>query len=215
MEKEKPFKLFVPPRLSGGQVSAVKPQTSARTTGLCQNIEAMNELYSKLYKEAEKIKRWKLTVESELKQKERKLQENRKIIEAQRKAIQELQASIFENEKLSLKLEDEICENKDLLKENSASRHLCNLLKETCTHFTEKSTKYEHEREETRQLYVELNNNVERMIMAFEELRVQAENARLEMCFKLKEEAEKVDKAEKEWKLEVSMKEKQDMKEKC
>ncbi|KAF1404124.1 Synaptonemal complex protein 1, partial [Spheniscus humboldti] len=252
MEKEKPFKLFVPPRLSGGQVSAVKPQTSTRATGLCQgfnkcpdddfnlpfvmstrnrgeitdsdaisqqvklcsevdeeNIETMNGLYSKLYKEAEKIKQWKLTVESELKQKEKKLQENRKIIEAQRKAIQELQASIFEDEKLSLKLEDEICENKDLLKENSASRHLCNLLKETCTHFTEKSTKYEREREETRQLYVELNNNVERTIMAFEELRVQAGNARLEMCFKLKEEAEKVDKFEKECKLEVSMKEKQ------
>ncbi|KFR14285.1 Synaptonemal complex protein 1 [Opisthocomus hoazin] len=253
MEKEKPFKLFLPPRLSGGQVSAVKPQTSTRATGLCQgfnkcpdddfnlpfvmmstlnrgeitdadaisqqvklsceideeNVETMNELYSKLYKEAEQIKRWKLTVESELKQKERKLQENRKIIEAQRKAIQELQASIFENEKLSLKLEDEICENKDLLKENSASRHLCNLLKETCTHFTEKSTKYECEREETRQLYMELNNNVERMIMAFEELRVQAENTRLEMCFKLKEEAEKADKFEKEYKLEVSMKEEQ------
>ncbi|KFZ54247.1 Synaptonemal complex protein 1 [Antrostomus carolinensis] len=252
MEKEKPFKLFVPPRLSGGQVSAVKPQTSTRAAGLCQgfnkcpdddfnlpfvmsapnrseitdsdaisqqvklcsevdeeNIETMNELYSKLYKEAEKIKWWKLTVESELKQKERKLQENRKIIEAQRKAIQELQASIFENEKLSLKLEDEICENKDLLKENTASRHLCNLLKETCTHFTEKSSKYDHEREETRQLYMELNNNVERMIMAFEELRVQAENTRLEMCFKLKEEAEKVNKFEKECRLEVSMKEKQ------
>ncbi|KAM6333160.1 synaptonemal complex protein 1 [Alca torda] len=250
MEKEKPFKLFVPPRLSGGQVSAVKPQASTRAAGPCQgfnkcpdddfnlpfvmmstpnrgeitdsdaisqqvklcsevdeeHVETMNELYSKLYKEAEKIKRWKLTVESELKQKERKLQENRKIVEAQRKAIQELQ---FENEKLSLKLEDEICENKDLLKENSASRHLCNLLKETCTHFTEKSNKYEHEREGTRQLYVELNNNVERMRIAFEELRVQAENTRLEMCFKLKEEAEKVDKFEKECKLEVSMKEKQ------
>ncbi|NXD77732.1 SYCP1 protein, partial [Halcyon senegalensis] len=253
MEKEKPFKLFVPPRLSAGQVSAVKPQASTQAAGprqgfnkcpdddfnlpfvmlsapnrgeiidsdaisqpakLCsevdeENTETVNELYSKLYKEAERIKQWKLTVESELKQKERKLQENRKIIEAQRKAIQELQASIFENEKLSLKLEDEICENKDLLKENGASRHLCNLLKETCTHFTEKSTKYEHEREATRQLYVELNNNVERMIMAFEELRVQAENNRLEMCFKLKEEAEKVDKFEKECKLEVSMKEKQ------
>ncbi|NXK20024.1 SYCP1 protein, partial [Arenaria interpres] len=92
---------------------------------------------------------------------------------------------------------------------NSASRHLCNLLKETCTHFTEKSTKYEREREETRQIYVELNNSVERMIMAFEELRVQAENTRLEMRFKLNEEAEKVDKFEKECKLEVSMKEKQ------
>ncbi|XP_042689439.1 synaptonemal complex protein 1 isoform X3 [Centrocercus urophasianus] len=250
MEKGKPFKLFVPPRLSGGQVSAVKPQTSARAAEPCQgfnkcpgddfnlpfvmttaashgeitdadsisqqtklcpevdeeNLETMNELYSKLYKEAEKIKRWKLAVESELKQKERKFQENRKIIEAQRKAIQELQ---FENEKLSLKLEDEICENKDLLKENSASRHLCNLLKETCSHFTEKSTKYEHEREETRQLYEELNNNIERMIVAFEELRVQAENTRLEMCFKLKEAEEKMDNVERECKLEVGMKEKQ------
>ena len=51
----------------------------------------MSRLYSKLYKEAEKIKKWKVGVESELKQKENKLQENRKIIEAQRKAIQELQ----------------------------------------------------------------------------------------------------------------------------
>lgn len=51
----------------------------------------MSKLYSKLYKEAEKIKKWKLDVEFELKQKENKLQENRKIIEAQRRAIQELQ----------------------------------------------------------------------------------------------------------------------------
>nr|XP_025038277.1 synaptonemal complex protein 1 isoform X5 [Pelodiscus sinensis] len=171
-----------------------------------ENVETMHELYSKLYKEAEKIKRWKATIESELKQKERKLQENKKIIEAQRKAIQELQ---FENEKLSLKLEDEICENKDLLQENTATRHLCNLLKETCARYTEKSNKYEHEREETRHLYVTLNNNIERMILAFEELRVQAENSRLEMCFKLKEAAEKVEQLEKEYKMEISVKEKQ------
>ncbi|KAH1170614.1 hypothetical protein KIL84_006232 [Mauremys mutica] len=250
MEKEKPFKLFVPPRLSSSQVSAVKPQASARDDGSCQvfnkctedyfslpfvmtntpshgevtdpdpvsqkikflpgveeeNIETMHELYSKLYKEAEKIKRWKVTVESELKQKEKKLQENKKIIEAQRKAIQELQ---FENEKLSLKLEDEICENKDLLQENSATRHLCNLLKETCARSTEKSNKYEHEREETRHLYMALNNNIERMILAFEELRVQAENSRLEMYFKLKEAAEKVEQLEKEYKMEINVKEKQ------
>ncbi|NWV72586.1 SYCP1 protein, partial [Dasyornis broadbenti] len=173
------------------------------------NVETMNELFSKLYKEAEKIKQWKLTVESELNQKERKLQENRRIIEAQNKTIQELQASIFENEKLSLKLEDEICEKDDLLKESAASRHLCNLLKETCTQFTEKTSKYEQEKEETRRLYEELHSNIERMTVAFDELRVQAENDRLEMSFKLKEEAEKVDKFEKECKLEVSQKEKQ------
>ncbi|KAM3654119.1 uncharacterized protein VK521_017379 [Ammospiza maritima maritima] len=177
MEKENRFKLFMPPRLSAGQVSAGRSQVSdtiSQQVKLCsevdeENPETMNELFSKLYKEAEKIKHWKLTVETELNQKERKLQENRKIIEAQKKAIQELQ---IENEKLHLKLEDEICENKDLLEEAAASRHLCNLLKETCIRFTEKTSKYS------------------RMTVAFGELHVQAENDRLEMNFKLKEEAE-------------------------
>uniref|UniRef100_A0A8C0LCC2 Synaptonemal complex protein 1 n=1 Tax=Canis lupus dingo TaxID=286419 RepID=A0A8C0LCC2_CANLU len=263
MEKQKPFKLFVPPRLSSSQVSAVKPQTlggdsnffkgankcieddfsfpfamtnlskngenidSGKSLGKqyitvdnsdnChyqeglkdsdfENSEPMSRLYSKLYKEAEKIKKWKVSVESELKQKENKLQENRKIIEAQRKAIQELQ---FENEKVSLKLEEGIQENKDLIKENNATRHLCNLLKETCARSAEKTKKYEYEREETRQVYVDLNNNIEKMIIAFEELRVQAENSRLEMHFKLKEDYEKIHHLEEEYKKEVNDKEKQ------
>ncbi|XP_053106382.1 synaptonemal complex protein 1 isoform X4 [Hemicordylus capensis] len=267
MEQEKSFKfkLFVPPRLSNTQVSAVKPQTNTGDGGFFQNfnketqngynlpfgmkntpkhmeaidpvsykaklvpeldqenMESMNELYSRLYKEAEKIKRWKVSVEYELKEKERKLQENRKIIDALRKAIQELQ---FENEKLSLKLEDEIHANKDLLKENNATRHLCNLLKEKCMQSMEKSNKYEYEREETREMYMELNTNIEvlqrgqsegaydyngslpdlklqRMIQAFEELRVQAENSRLEMYFKLKEEAEKIAQLEKDYQIEM------------
>ncbi|XP_061486587.1 synaptonemal complex protein 1 [Rhineura floridana] len=250
MEQEKSFKfkLFVPPRLSNTQISAVKPQTNTRDGGLFQdfskgteddcnlpfgvksmskhteviepvspkvklvskidqeNMETMNELYSRLYKEAEKIKRWKINIEYEVKEKERKLQENRKIIEALRKAIQELQ---FENEKLSLKLEDEIRENKDLLQENSATRHLCNLLKERCMQLLEKSNKYEHEQEETRQMYVDLNNNIERMIQAFEELRAQAERSRLELHVKLKEEAEKTTELEKEYKREINAMEKQ------
>ncbi|XP_071073288.1 synaptonemal complex protein 1 isoform X2 [Dasypus novemcinctus] len=246
MEKQKPFKLFVPPRLSSSQVSAVKPQTlggdskffksfnkcieddfglpfAMTKTGenidsdpalqkvnflpmLEQNSEPMSRLYSKLYKEAEKIKKWKVSVESELKQKETKLQENRKIIEAQRKAIQELQ---FENEKVSLKLEEGIQENKDLIKENNATRHLCNLLKETCARSAEKTKKYEYEREETRQVYMDLNNDIEKMIIAFEELRVQAENSRLETHFKLKEDYEKIQHLEEEYKKEINDKEKQ------
>ncbi|XP_058572099.1 synaptonemal complex protein 1 isoform X2 [Neofelis nebulosa] len=268
MEKQKPFKLFVPPRLSSSQVSAVKPQNLGgdsnffKSFNKCieddfgfpfamtnlskngenvdsdpalqkvkvlpmleqvdnsdschyqeglkdsdfENSEPMSRLYSKLYKEAEKIKKWKVNIEFELKQKENKLQENRKIIEAQRKAIQELQ---FENEKVSLKLEEGIQENKDLIKENNATRHLCNLLKETCTRSAEKTKKYEYEREETRQVYVDLNNNIEKMIIAFEELRGQAENSRLEMHFKLKEDHEKFQHLEEEYKKEVNDKEKQ------
>nr|XP_034356207.1 synaptonemal complex protein 1 isoform X3 [Arvicanthis niloticus] len=268
MEKQKPFTLFVPPRLSSSQVSAVKPQTAGgdanyfKTVNKCtegdfgvpltmsslsknrenidtdhafqklsilpmlekvansgschyqegvndsdfENSEPMSRLYSKLYKEAEKIKKWKVSIESELKQKENKLQENRKIIEAQRKAIQELQ---FENEKVSLKLEEEIQENKDLIKENNATIHWCNLLKETCARSAEKTNKYEYEREETRQVYVDLNNNIEKMILAFEELRVQAENTRLEMHFKLKEDHEKIQHLEEEYQKEVNNKENQ------
>uniref|UniRef100_A0A673V235 Synaptonemal complex protein 1 n=1 Tax=Suricata suricatta TaxID=37032 RepID=A0A673V235_SURSU len=267
MEKQKPFTLFVPPRLSSSQVSAVKPQSlgdsnffksfdkcieddfsfpfamtnlskngesidsdpalqkvtvlpmleQVDNTDSCQyqeglkdsdfeSAEPMSRLYSKLYKEAEKIKKWKVDIDSELKQKENKLQENRKIIEAQRKAIQELQ---FENEKISLKLEERIQENKDLIKENNATRNLCNLLKETCARSGEKTKKYEYEREETRQVYVDLNNNIEKMIIAFEELRGQAENSRLEMHFKLKEDYEKIQHLEEEYKKEVNDKEKQ------
>ncbi|XP_066063925.1 synaptonemal complex protein 1 isoform X3 [Chamaea fasciata] len=237
MEKDSRFKLFMPPRLSAGQVSAGRSQgfnkcpdddfklpfdmsnrgeitdsdTVSQQVKLCsevdeENAETTTELFSKLYKEAEKIKQWKLTVESELNEKERKLQENKKTIEAQNKIIQDLQ---IENEKLNLKLEDEICENKDLLKEAAASRHLCDLFKETYTRFTEKTSRYEQEKEEMKQSYEELHSNIERLTAAFEELRLQAEKDRLEMSFKLKEEAEKVDMFEKECKLEVSQKEKQ------
>ncbi|XP_065735693.1 synaptonemal complex protein 1 isoform X1 [Phocoena phocoena] len=268
MEKQKPFKLFVPPRLSSSQVSAVKPQTlggdsdffkgfnkcveddfgfpfamtnfskngknidsdpalqkvdflpmleQVDNSDSChyqeglkdsdfENSEPMSKLYSKLYKETDKIKKWKVSVESELKQKENKLQENRKIIEAQRKAIQELQ---FENEKVSLKLEEGIQENKDLIKENNATRHLCNLLKETCARSAEKTKKYEYEREETRQVYMDLNSNIEKMIIAFEELRVQAENSRLEIHFKVKEDYEKIQHLDEQYKKEVNNKEKQ------
>uniref|UniRef100_A0A286XMZ3 Synaptonemal complex protein 1 n=1 Tax=Cavia porcellus TaxID=10141 RepID=A0A286XMZ3_CAVPO len=87
----------------------------------------------------------------------------------------------FENERVSLKLDAEIQENKELIKENNATRHLCNVLQESCNRSVEKTKKYEYEREETRQVHMDLNNSVEKMIVAFEELRVQAENSRLEM----------------------------------
>ncbi|XP_058674929.1 zinc finger protein 239-like [Ammospiza caudacuta] len=108
-------------------------------------------------------------------QRDRSLRKDVEMLEhTQRRATR-----LFENGKLHLKLEDEMCDNKDLLKEctkhcallckhdifpsfrAAASRHLCNLLKETCTRFTEKTSKYEQEKEETIQLYEELRSNIE------------------------------------------------------
>ena len=49
------------------------------------------QLYSKLFDEVDKIKCWKVKADSDIVQRERKLQENKRTIETQRKAIQELQ----------------------------------------------------------------------------------------------------------------------------
>ncbi|ETE68200.1 Synaptonemal complex protein 1, partial [Ophiophagus hannah] len=73
----------------------------------------------------------------------------------------------------------------------------------------EKCNKYECEREETRQMYVDLNNNIERMIKAFKELCVQAENIRLEKYYKIKEAADKIEQLEKGHKREINSMEKE------
>ncbi|XP_072335894.1 synaptonemal complex protein 1 [Scyliorhinus torazame] len=230
--KENPFKLFIPPRVNYGPVSAVRPQEVADDSFFMQNsngcrnddmgvhfsmtstpklsktgiqdfidpillkpqkmrsvekenIEHISQLYTKLFHEAEKIKRWKLVMDNELWQKDKRLQENKQTIEVQRKAIQEQQ---FENESLSMKLEEEMNKNEEATKLHNSTRDLCSLVKESCSRSTEKLKTYEAERDETRRLYVENAENIERIIMAFEELRKQAENSRLEIIFKLKEE---------------------------
>ncbi|XP_030077503.1 synaptonemal complex protein 1 [Microcaecilia unicolor] len=78
-----------------------------------ENVEPMAQLYSNLYNEAEKIKRWKLSVETEMKQKEKKIQENKKTIDAQRKAIQELQADPKKMQSFIAFKEEENCSNQN------------------------------------------------------------------------------------------------------
>uniref|UniRef100_I3MF93 Synaptonemal complex protein 1 n=1 Tax=Ictidomys tridecemlineatus TaxID=43179 RepID=I3MF93_ICTTR len=185
MEKPKPFKLFVPPRLSSSQVSAVKPQTLGGDANFFKSFNKCIEddfgfpfATTNLSKNGENID------SDPALQKVNFLPMLEQVDNSGSFHYQEgLKGSDFEfeNEKVSLKLEEEIQENKDLIKENNATRHLCNLLKETCARSAEKTKKYEYEREETRQVYMDLNNNIEKMIIAFEELRVQAENSRLEM----------------------------------
>ncbi|XP_060774255.1 synaptonemal complex protein 1-like [Neoarius graeffei] len=137
-----------------------------------------SQLYSKLFEEAEKIKAWKLKMDNDIAQKERKLQENRRTIETQRKAIQELQ---FENESLSMKLEEQLNENEDMRNKSNATRNLCNILKDTFERSTERMNLFEAEREETHGLFLQNHENIQRMVAAFENLRLQAKADQLEM----------------------------------
>lgn len=61
-----------------------------------QSNSSADELCSKLFDEVDKVKSWKVKVETETVEKERKLQDNKRTIESQRKAIQELQVCILE-----------------------------------------------------------------------------------------------------------------------
>ncbi|XP_035487655.1 synaptonemal complex protein 1 isoform X1 [Scophthalmus maximus] len=141
------------------------------------------QLYTKLLDEVEKIKCWKVKVDSETVQKERRLQENKRTIETQRKAIQELQ---FGNESLSIKLEERISENEDLRNKNNATRNLCNILKDTLQRSAEKRHLFESEREDTHQLFMENSESVQKLIGAFESLRIRVEADQQEML-KVKE----------------------------
>ncbi|KAM9759667.1 synaptonemal complex protein 1 isoform 2-T2 [Menidia menidia] len=136
------------------------------------------ELYSKLFNEFERIKCWKVKMDSDVVQKERRLQDNIRTIETQRKAIQELQ---FGNESLSIKLEEQISENEDLRNKNNATRSLCNILKETFQWSAEKMHLFESEREETHQVFMENSDSVKKMVEAFENLRIRVEADQQEM----------------------------------
>ncbi|XP_075120261.1 synaptonemal complex protein 1 [Leptodactylus fuscus] len=233
MEQEIPFRIFPLQRTGSSHISAVKPQAVVENTfqnlksphGIKtksymdsnsdymslkvppiaiieeENLESHNQLYSKLHREVEKIKKWKSNVEFEIKEKETKLQEKRNIIDAQKKIIQEIQ---FENGRLRLQLEDVIHENEDLAKQGAATRHLCNILKESFDRAAEKASIYENEIDDTRQFYSDLNNNIERMIMAFEELRLQAENSRQELYNQIRQDNENRQETQKEQNLELA-----------
>ncbi|XP_056242950.1 synaptonemal complex protein 1 isoform X2 [Seriola aureovittata] len=198
------FKLLVPPRLNNGQgysrcfdkgQNMPFPNTSlvTPTKPIRQDFPNMKvvppmekdenncnpgQLCSKLFEEVEKMKCWKVKVDSDTVQKERRLQENKRTIETQRKAIQELQ---FGNENLSIKLEEQISENEDLRNKNNATRNLCNILKDTFQRSAKNMQLFESEREETHHLVMENSESIQKLIAAFESLRILAEADQQEM----------------------------------
>ncbi|XP_044070793.1 synaptonemal complex protein 1 isoform X2 [Siniperca chuatsi] len=163
------------------------------------------QLYSKLFDEVEKVKCWKVKVETDTVQKERRLQENKRTIETQRKAIQELQ---FGNESLSIKLEEQICENEDLRNKNNGTRNLCNILKDTFQRSAEKMHLFESEREETHHLFMENSESVQKLIAAFESLRIRAEADRQELQ-KVKEDLLQFEDLKENYHQEYNLKEKE------
>ncbi|XP_077428427.1 synaptonemal complex protein 1 isoform X2 [Vanacampus margaritifer] len=232
------LKLLVPPWMNNNnQVPAVKPQESVENRADVgpskyfvkkQNMPALNKcavastkpttqvcpkmtvaptekeesdcspgkLCSKMFDEVEKIKCWKAKVLCDAAESERKLQENKATIETQRKAIQELQYYCFAHEKSMFRFR------------HNATRNLCNLLKETFERSTDKMQLFESEREETHHLLMENSESVQKLTVAFERLRVQAEAEKKEMQ-SAKESLQDFEELKEKYQQEYTLKEKE------
>uniref|UniRef100_H3DLQ0 Synaptonemal complex protein 1 n=1 Tax=Tetraodon nigroviridis TaxID=99883 RepID=H3DLQ0_TETNG len=136
------------------------------------------QLFSKLFDEVEKIRCWKVQTDCDATEKERKLQESKRIIENQNRTIQELQ---FCNESLNMKLQEQADDNESLRNKNNATKNMCNILKDTFQRTAEKMQIFESEREETHNLFVDNNESIQKLIGAFESLRFKAEADQQEM----------------------------------
>ncbi|XP_034388309.1 synaptonemal complex protein 1 [Cyclopterus lumpus] len=201
-EQSVPFpitSMVTPTRPELPRMKAVPPMEKG------ENNCSPGQLYSKLFDEVEKIKCWKVKADSDAVQRERKLQENKRTIETQRKAIQDLQ---FGNESLSVKLEEQISENEDLRNRNNGTRNLCNILKDTFQRSAEKMHLFESEREETHHLFMENSGSIKKMIASFESLRIQAEADQQELQ-KVREALLQFEDLKEKYHQEYKMKEKE------
>ncbi|XP_071942601.1 uncharacterized protein [Antedon mediterranea] len=110
-----------------------------------ESSEKLRSLHSKLHKEADKIRKWKVDIEMDVKYKDRKLSECQQTIESQRKSILELQ---LQNENLSQKLQLEIDNQHDISQKIESTRSMCNILKDYSNKVEERLALYEHVKDE-------------------------------------------------------------------
>ncbi|XP_077385305.1 synaptonemal complex protein 1 isoform X2 [Festucalex cinctus] len=199
------------PALNKCAVTSTKPTTqgclkmTVAPTEKEESDSTPGHLCSKMFDEVEKIKCWKAKVGCDAAESERKLQENKTTIETQRKAIQELQ---FQNESLSIKLEEQMNENEEWRNKHNATRNLCNLLKETFERSADKMQLFESEREETHHLLMENSESVQKLTVAFEHLRTQAEVEHKEMQ-SVKESLQDFEELKEKYQQEHTLKEKE------
>ncbi|XP_071115241.1 synaptonemal complex protein 1-like [Haliotis cracherodii] len=131
--------------------------------------ERLSSLHAKLHQEADKIRKWKVQIEIELKQKEKKIHEASTTNESLRKSILELQ---LQNENLSLKLQEEMGNREEIVQRISSTRQLCNILKDHAVKLEEKLNHCETERTELKYLEKDHLHQFEELSAEFKKLEI-------------------------------------------
>ncbi|GFS00535.1 synaptonemal complex protein 1-like [Elysia marginata] len=158
-------------RLSEASSSCQGPlQRPALVQQQQHNSENMVTLHARLLQEAEKIRKWKIQTELDLKEKERKMTEALLRIETMKKSILELQ---LQNEETSSKLEEEITNKGEVLKRIDATREMCNLLKSHASSVIERLTRCETEKTELKYTNREQTKQFQELTEKFKNLKIQ------------------------------------------
>ncbi|KAL8613720.1 hypothetical protein ACOMHN_029812 [Nucella lapillus] len=135
--------------------------------------ERLTSLHAKLHQEADKIRKWKVQTEMDMKHKDKKLGEANVTIESLRKSILELQ---LENENLSTKLQDELGNREEVLQRVKNTRDLVGLLKDQEERLEEKLSSCETERTELKYLEKEHAQQFEEMTAEFRRLQMETKH---------------------------------------
>lgn len=133
--------------------------------------EKLSSLHAKLHQEADRIRKWKVQTEIEIRQKDKKIQEATQTVESLRKSVLELQ---LQNESLSLKLQEEMGSREDIMQRINATRDMCNLLKEHGARTEERLLKCETERTVLKGLEKDHLKQFEGLSRQFSELEITA-----------------------------------------
>ncbi|XP_063403824.1 synaptonemal complex protein 1-like isoform X1 [Mytilus trossulus] len=137
--------------------------------------EKLSSLHAKLHQEADRIRKWKVQTEIEIRQKDKKIQEATQTVESLRKSVLELQ---LQNESLSLKLQEEMGSREDIMQRINATRDMCNLLKEHGARTEERLLKCETERTVLKGLEKDHLKQFEGLSRQFSELEITANENR-------------------------------------
>ncbi|XP_020614715.1 synaptonemal complex protein 1-like [Orbicella faveolata] len=152
---------------------------------MAQSAERIHTLHTRLHQEAEKIRKWEMSTEIEIKEKEKKLQEAVQTIDSQRKSILDLQ---FQNESLSSKLQEELASREEVEHKIVSTRDMCNALKDHVAKVEENIHRGEADRDELRFEDSKRIEQFQELVIRFQDLQIEHTAKHNEMKTKFEEQ---------------------------
>ncbi|XP_065178338.1 synaptonemal complex protein 1-like [Sycon ciliatum] len=143
---------------------------SSRTKDLSWDTIQSASLHARLQQEAEKIRRWKLSTELDLKQRERKITECQSTIEQQRKALLDLQ---LETEDLTVRLQNEVSNQQEVQHKIETTRDMCTALKDHATKVDTNVQQGETDRSELKSRHQAQVDKMQDLVTQFHQLELQ------------------------------------------